>query len=588
MTSSGAAINNPHDLSIEERITAEINEVFLNQELIKKKTIIKNKNMFELEILIPKIMVQTEKDISILINISLNYPKEPPEVLCLTEFLYPNICDGRNLISDILNGNDWNVKDHNIDFLINKIPKFIINFIEQRKKNTRLVVGSFYLNKLYHINRLKELPIFFHLITQKEKKLQIKTVKTAKILMISDISFCLFELDSKNSGYCKLVFNSDLKNLINTKINEKKNEIEIKWKSTNKNKKEIKIEIISPIFKNINKLLINNFKKFDGVKDSNIENNNTKKDTTNKDIKKNNNIKNNGKDYSKEIHDKGINKDDNIKSNDKDEQENSTQNNNPERNENNKNNSVKRLVPNINIEMIEKQIFYVEKSMNVNGNINKDQIKYLTTLYQKCIEYYSAIENRKANDYKNKIGVLTGQIYISNEKEKDNINERKEDSINEKNVINVEKSKEEIKITDENTKVEKNLENEKLDFDFGNDFNTNFNLNENDANNINKNTNLNQNLLNEINYNPNNETKEIKNEENNVKVNNINNSSLKDVEKKDTNKEKKVQNNDNKETSNNTNEEKINVNNNNQIHLKVMNEGEEIGTLDVGSDDEDD
>ena len=119
MTSSGAAINNPHDLSKDEKITAEVNEVFLNQELIKKKSLTKNKTTFELEILIPKTMLQIEKDISILINITENYPKEPPEVLCLTEFLYPNICDGRNLISGVLGDSNWNLKNHNIDFLVN-------------------------------------------------------------------------------------------------------------------------------------------------------------------------------------------------------------------------------------------------------------------------------------------------------------------------------------------------------------------------------------------------------------------------------------------------------------------------------------
>ena len=609
MTSSGAAINNPHDLSKDEKITAEVNEVFLNQELIKKKSLTKNKTTFELEILIPKTMLQIEKDISILINITENYPKEPPEVLCLTEFLYPNICDGRNLISGVLGDSNWNLKNHNIDFLVNKIPKFIISFIEMRKKNSRLIVGNFELNKLYHMNRLKELPVFFHLITLKEKKMQIKTVKSPRILTISDISFCLFELDSKNSGYCKLVFHSDLKDLITTKINEKKNEIEIKWKSNTKNKKEIKIEIISPMFQNINKLLTENFKKFTEVKNSNIGDNNINKDVSKKNDNKDNSIKNNNKDENKIISSNVINKDNSIKNNNTNQNNKNIENINIKNND--KNNNINTPVPNVNIAMIEKQIFYVEKSMNVNGNVNNDQIKYLTTLYQKCFEYYEAIKSPKANDYKNKIGVLTGkEIYISNEKEENDDFDKKEDNKNEINMVNEEKKTEEIKNREENIKEKNNLENEKFDFDFGNDFNNNnintnintntnnntnfnnfnFNFNENDTNNVNVNNNLTYNSQNEIN-NPNNEKKDAESEVNNDKINNfnnINNNDLKNIDKKEPNKEENIKSNDKKTNENNVKEEKLDASNENQIHLKVMNEGEEVGTLDVGSDDDDD
>ena len=83
------------------------------------------------------------------------------------------------------------------------------------------------------------------MITLKEKKFTFKVVKSHKIITISDISFCMFELDNNHTGYCKLIFFADLKDLIGTKLDNKKQEIEIKWKNPENDKKIIKIEIYS-------------------------------------------------------------------------------------------------------------------------------------------------------------------------------------------------------------------------------------------------------------------------------------------------------------------------------------------------------
>ena len=51
------------------------------------------------------------------------------------------------------------------------MPGFFVSFLESRKKKGNYIVGNFILGKFYSINRLKELPIFCHLITYKEKKM---------------------------------------------------------------------------------------------------------------------------------------------------------------------------------------------------------------------------------------------------------------------------------------------------------------------------------------------------------------------------------------------------------------------------------
>jgi ubiquitin-protein ligase len=273
--------NQKQSINNNELIIKEINDICNDQkQLIKKNNLIQKKDFFELEITVLKEMIQTEKNISLLIIIPFTYPKSEPEIYCLTDFCSPHICDGRNLLTDIIR-KPWQRKVHTIDFIINKLPGFFLTFNESRKKNKQLIVGKFTLNKYYSINRLKEMPIYFHLITHKEKKFTFKTIKTHKIITISEISFCMFELDNNHSGYCKLIFFSDLKDLISTKLDNKKNEIEIKWRNPENDKKNIKIEIVSPNSENINNILLNNqaefFKYFKTINNENNINSNIKK-----------------------------------------------------------------------------------------------------------------------------------------------------------------------------------------------------------------------------------------------------------------------------------------------------------------------
>ena len=223
-------------------IKREVKEIFHYQKLIKKNNLLEKKDFYELEIIILKDYIQTEQDISLLIIIPFNYPKYEPEIYCLTEFCHPHLCDGRNLLFDIIK-DKWQRDVHNLEFIINKLPGFFVSFFEARKKKGNYIAGSFILNKYYNINRLKDLPIFFHLITHKEKKITLYKIKSHKIITISEISFCMFELDNNHTGYCKLVFFADLKDLIGIQLDTKNNEIEIKFKNLLKDKKHTKIEI---------------------------------------------------------------------------------------------------------------------------------------------------------------------------------------------------------------------------------------------------------------------------------------------------------------------------------------------------------
>ena len=408
-------------------ISREIKDVFKYQKLIKKKNLFQKKNFFELEIIIMKDYIQTEQDISLLIVIPFDYPKLEPEIYCLTEFCHPHICDGRNLLLDIIK-TQWQKRVHNLDYIINKLPGFFVHFLEAKKKKGNYIVGQYILNKLYSISRLKELPIYCHLITHKEQKMSFTAIKSHKIITISEISFCMFELDNNHSGYCKLVFYADLKDLIGIQLDIKNNEIEIKWRNLLGVNKFQKIEIISPNCQNINKILLENQKKF---------------------------LNYNNKELTEE---------------------------------------EKKIM------MIEKQILYVEKSLTVGDKPKKGQIIYLVNLYKTIKEYYLAQNQiNKANEYDNKIKMFEPEINNYNKKEKN------------------------ILIEDDKN------ENEKIDFDFGQNENNINNINiinqnfeqKTDSKEENKNNIINNNDLFNFNFN---------NNENNANINiNSNNNNINDI-----------------------------------------------------------
>ena len=90
-----------------------------------------------------------------------------------------------------------------------------------------MIIGKYTLNHLYPINFLKNLPIFFHLNPQ-----------TNKIITISDISLCLYDLnEGKDGKFCKLSFFINIKEIIEIEKKERSNMVIIKYKISKSTKK---------------------------------------------------------------------------------------------------------------------------------------------------------------------------------------------------------------------------------------------------------------------------------------------------------------------------------------------------------------
>ena len=225
-------------IDTKDKTKNEIQELLTDQDIIKKKLIEENNEYYILEIIFPEEITQKNLKIKFLLMVNREYPNKEPELYCITVFCHPHLCDGRNLLNNIING-EWTNTKFPLETIINKIPKFIIKYDENKDKGN--IIGNYSLNKYYKINFLKSLPIYFNLIPNKNK-----------ILTISDLSICLYELD-KNVGYCKLISFIDIKDINEVKSLPKKNIVSIKYKNS-LNKKN-KISINSPDYETITEII---------------------------------------------------------------------------------------------------------------------------------------------------------------------------------------------------------------------------------------------------------------------------------------------------------------------------------------------
>jgi len=425
----------------------EIQELLTDQEIISKKLIEENKDEYTLELIFPEEITLKDIKIKFLLIVSKDYPNKEPEIYCLTVFSHPHLCDGRNLINNIING-DWNKKKLPLETLINKIPNFIIKQNELIKEDNSINIGKYILKKIYKINFIKELPIFFHLI-----------LNINQILTISDISLCFYDLDKNNVGSCILSSYIDIKDIIEIISKPDKSMITIKYK----NKKTKSIDIITPSYEVIQGILNEKMK----------------------------------------IYQKKIGK-----------------------------------LPDIDIVKVEQEIEIKEKELNKEES-NIDKVMNLMSLYQKAVEYYSAINDQKFGIFTSKIQKLLENSQLS----------KASPSIeNKNNEVNL-SGKENNKIND------KNLQKEEM--------------------------------IKEKNNGNNNDKKEIKKE---INVNDIKKENKIKIEEKNENKkdikEQKIDNNNDTDKKEENNEYNDTKKDKNQPSIKLKIGEEDLKTLDVGDEEE--
>ena len=113
-------------------------------------------------------------------------------------------------------------------------------------------------------------------------------------------------------------------------------------------------------------------------------------------------------------------------------------------------------LPQIKIDEVEEEINKYEVTLRLQENVNQENVSYLMELYEKAVQYYSAVNDNKYELYMGKI-----QDMFSNEQFTKLLNEKKKNNIKDidKNYYN--KNKEEKKDDKKEEKKEDNNNNKK-------------------------------------------------------------------------------------------------------------------------------
>lgn len=198
------------------------------------------KDEYCIAITIPHSISLAEIGINLSLYILNNYPFVPPKLYFKTNFAFPHLCDGRDVINDIIE-TQWSTENKLID-IIEKIPKFIIEYNNSLKEGYLIQAGSYYLGENYDLALIESLPIY----TQRVKEIQIinsKTNEVSKLLAISDIYFCLYEYDKKNKGNATLTFWSHIRALITIKRIVKEDIYHFYWRNKLESKKSYQLSL---------------------------------------------------------------------------------------------------------------------------------------------------------------------------------------------------------------------------------------------------------------------------------------------------------------------------------------------------------
>ncbi len=425
--------------------------------------------------------IKINENVEFLIIIGKYFPFVPPKVLCLTNFSFPNLNDGRDLLEDIMKF-PWS-NQFKLQFIITLIPKFIVEFLTKIKTGIYHVWGKFYLDEIYDYDILKNLQNKFfenaeEIIILNNKKIYEEN----RLILISDEYFLMFQdMGIFNIGSFKLIFVANIKSLSNIYQNSTTNTIDLKFWV--KKDKFCSIKLKTKLGGKILNILTENLK-----------NNKIEYKMTNKSL---------GKKTGK--------------------------------------------IPNIEINMVEEEINKLEIKNSNFENSSPQNIKFLLNLYEKAVDYYSALNNEKYFDYMVKIQKIMG-----NEKISKMLNEF-ENKLNEENNKKIKENKQKENNNNENkNKVNENIENNNLEKKNSkeNDFEKK-NSSDSDTMKISiSNTEEEKNFMNQIDE-LNDILEKAKTEEDVIS------------EKKEENQNEKIKEEEKKEDNNNINENNNNINENN-------------------------
>jgi len=292
---------------------------------------------------------EIKEDLKFLLHIKRNFPIGAPNLYCLSKVFSPDLCDIRDLLSDVI-GKRWgkNQKYYHIKTIISKIPTFINKYIENNysgSNTSHSIVGKFHLDTIYQNKHLLLFPhLFFDNVYEKVfyENSDLYSDEGRKLYICEGFILLFVETSIFQSEYLNLVFYASIKSLIHIKHYTESDIVEFTWKI--KGGRNSLMRIRTKDAGNIVKIITEILKK-----------KKIKHQITNKDFR-------------------------------------------PKEGE----------IPQIDIDLVEEEINKYEVTLRLQENVNHENVNYLMKLYEKAVQYYSALNDNKYELFMTKIHDMFG------------------------------------------------------------------------------------------------------------------------------------------------------------------------------------
>ena len=422
-------------------------------------------------ITINKSLIKFEKEpldiIRFMLQIKSTYPETPPLLFCISRFCIPELCDGRDFLEDTLQMK-WDKNSCFLKLIISQIPSFVqryLNYINGTNIINNIILkrkmfGKFYLDAIYETSIIKYIPyLYFNNISEVVSIEGKKILLEDRKMLITDNFLLLFcPKNLYEIDKLKLVFVGPITSLLYIRQFYKDGIVLLKWiiKGKGLQNSNFTMQFKTQDGDYIVDTLIDNLSKRSiNFKVTNTINGNIKREGT---------------------------------------------------------------VPMVEINLVEEEIKNLEKKINNKENITKESISILINLYEKAIQYYSALNNKRFEIFIKKIHeVYSNTEYTSllNMKTVSNAN-------NQYNVTQFKRKRKKRNIGDEGTnkkKKEKKIKN-KTEINNENVLDIKDNNNAEKEKKESENNIDNENINNIKNENEDEPKEEIIKEENNNKINN--------------------------------------------------------------------
>ena len=351
-------------MEISEEIQNQINELSNIDNRILIESQITSTNEVLIAITINKSLINFQQEpldiIRFLLQLKPSYPDTPPILYCISRFCLPELCDGRDFLEDTLQMK-WDKNNCFLKLIISQIPSFVqryLNYIYGFNNINNIIIkrkmfGKYYLDGIYENSILKYIPyLYFESISEivsiEGKKMNCEDRK----ILITDNFLLLF---CNKSLYeidkLKLIFVGPITSLLYIRQFYKDGIVLLKWIIKGKGLQ--------------NSNYTQQFKTEDGdyIVDTLIDNLSKKSINFKVTNKVNGNIKREG------------------------------------------------TVPLVEINLVEEEIKNLENKIKNKECMTKESISILINLYEKAIQYYSALNDKKFEIYIKKIH----DIYSNNE-----------------------------------------------------------------------------------------------------------------------------------------------------------------------------